>query len=146
MHAVISLPFQSSGEGFGFVFLEAMAFEKPVVGGAHGGTPDLIQDGLNGFLVPHGDAEGLTARSRNCSNTGRSPRTGTGGPRARHAPFPLREFSNETQRNRRPGGSYPESEANSLHRSEQRSYRLTRDPILAQDQMIISGNSRTEVS
>lgn len=37
-----------------------MAFEKPVVGGAHGGTPDLVQDGLNGFLVPHGDAERLT--------------------------------------------------------------------------------------
>jgi phosphatidylinositol alpha-1,6-mannosyltransferase len=55
---IFALP--SSGEGFGFVFLEAMAFEKPVVGGAHGGTPDLVQDGLNGFLVPHGDTERLT--------------------------------------------------------------------------------------
>ena len=55
---IFALP--SSGEGFGFVFLEAMAFEKPVVGGAHGGTPDLVQDGLNGFLVPHGDAGRLT--------------------------------------------------------------------------------------
>ncbi len=54
---IFALP--SSGEGFGLVFLEAMAFEKPVVGGAHGGTLDLIQDGLNGFLVPHGDAESL---------------------------------------------------------------------------------------
>ena len=51
---IFALP--SSGEGFGLVFLEAMALEKPVVGGAHGGTLDLIQDGVTGFLVPHGDA------------------------------------------------------------------------------------------
>lgn len=45
----------SRGEGFGLVFLEAMAFGKPVVGGAHGGTPDVIEDGATGFLVEHGD-------------------------------------------------------------------------------------------
>jgi glycosyltransferase involved in cell wall biosynthesis len=49
----------SSGEGFGLVFLEAMAFGKPVVGGAHGGTPDVIEDGATGFLVRHGDVERL---------------------------------------------------------------------------------------
>lgn len=50
----------SSGEGFGVVFLEAMAFGKPVVGGAHGGTPDVIEDGVTGFLVRHGDTERIT--------------------------------------------------------------------------------------
>ena len=40
------------GEGFGLVFLEAMAFAKPVVGVASGGTLDLIRDGKNGLLVP----------------------------------------------------------------------------------------------
>jgi phosphatidylinositol alpha-1,6-mannosyltransferase len=54
---VFALP--SAGEGFGFVFLEAMALGKPVVGGAHGGTPDLIQHGKTGFLVDHGDQESL---------------------------------------------------------------------------------------
>ena len=50
----------SRGEGFGLVFLEAMAFGKPVVGGAHGGTADVIEDGVTGFLVCHGDIERLT--------------------------------------------------------------------------------------
>jgi len=45
----------SKQEGFGLVFLEAMAFGKPVVGGDHGGTPDIIEDGVTGFLVKHGD-------------------------------------------------------------------------------------------
>lgn len=50
----------SRGEGFGLVFLEAMAFGKPVVGGAHGGMPDVIEDGATGFLVEHGDTARLT--------------------------------------------------------------------------------------
>jgi phosphatidyl-myo-inositol dimannoside synthase len=50
---VFALP--SRGEGFGLVFLEAMACAKPVIGGAHGGTPDVIEDGVSGVLVLHGD-------------------------------------------------------------------------------------------
>ena len=49
----------SSGEGFGLVFLEAMAFAKPVMGAATGGTTDLIQDCVNGMLVPPRDAAKL---------------------------------------------------------------------------------------
>jgi glycosyltransferase involved in cell wall biosynthesis len=45
----------SSGEGFGLVFLEAMAYAKPVIGGAHGGIPDIVEEGVTGHLVPHGD-------------------------------------------------------------------------------------------
>jgi glycosyltransferase involved in cell wall biosynthesis len=49
----------SRGEGFGFVYLEAMARSKPVIGGAHGGAPEVIQDGVTGYLVQHGDTEQL---------------------------------------------------------------------------------------
>jgi phosphatidyl-myo-inositol dimannoside synthase len=49
----------SRGEGFGFVYLEAMARGKAVIGGAHGGAPEVIQDGFTGYLVPHGDTEQL---------------------------------------------------------------------------------------
>jgi phosphatidylinositol alpha-1,6-mannosyltransferase len=50
---IFALP--SKGEGFGLVYLEAMAWGKPVIGGAHGGAPELIEDGVTGYLVPHGD-------------------------------------------------------------------------------------------
>jgi phosphatidyl-myo-inositol dimannoside synthase len=46
----------SRGEGFGFVYLEAMARAKPVIGGAHGGAPEVIKDGVTGYLVQHGDS------------------------------------------------------------------------------------------
>ena len=52
----------SHGEGFGVVFLEAMAYGKPVIGGDHGGTPDIIQEGVNGFLVRYGDIDTLAER------------------------------------------------------------------------------------
>jgi len=55
---VFALP--SRAEGFGLVFLEAMANSKPVIGGAHGGTPDVIEDGVSGLLVPHGDVAMLS--------------------------------------------------------------------------------------
>jgi glycosyltransferase involved in cell wall biosynthesis len=57
---IFALP--SAGEGFGLVFLEAMACKKPVIGGDHGGTPDIIVDGVSGFLVEYGDKGVLMAR------------------------------------------------------------------------------------
>jgi len=39
------------GEGFGIVFLEAMAFGKPVVGPNYGAPTEIIQNGWNGLLV-----------------------------------------------------------------------------------------------
>jgi len=55
--AVFVLP--SGQEGFGIVFLEAMRFAKPCIGGAAGGTPDVIRDGQTGLLVPFGDLPAL---------------------------------------------------------------------------------------
>ena len=49
----------SEKEGFGIVFLEAMAYGKAVIGGAHGGTPSVIQDGETGILVGRFDVDGI---------------------------------------------------------------------------------------
>lgn len=41
----------SSGEGFGFVFVEAMAQGLPVIGGNADATPEVVVDGETGYLV-----------------------------------------------------------------------------------------------
>lgn len=42
----------STGEGFGIVFLEAMACGTPAIGLAFGGSPDALADGALGACVP----------------------------------------------------------------------------------------------
>jgi phosphatidyl-myo-inositol dimannoside synthase len=54
---VFAMP--STGEGFGLVFLEAMAFGLPLIGAGAGGVPDLIEDGTNGYLVAADDLDQL---------------------------------------------------------------------------------------
>jgi glycosyltransferase involved in cell wall biosynthesis len=49
----------SEGEGFGIVFLEAMAHGKPVIGGAHGGTTSVIEHEESGLLVNRLDVDSL---------------------------------------------------------------------------------------
>lgn len=49
-------------ESFGMVALEAMAMGTPVIASEVGGLAHLVQDGINGFLIPSGDAEALAHR------------------------------------------------------------------------------------
>jgi glycosyltransferase involved in cell wall biosynthesis len=48
-------------EGSSMVTLEAMAHRKPLVATAVGGIPDKVYPGVNGLLVPPGDAAALAA-------------------------------------------------------------------------------------
>lgn len=50
-----------SQEGFGIVYLEAMACEVPVISGDADGSADPLQDGKLGWRVPHRDAEAVAA-------------------------------------------------------------------------------------
>jgi phosphatidylinositol alpha-1,6-mannosyltransferase len=52
----------SRQEGFGIVFLEAMAMGTPVIASNHGGVPEIVRDSVTGFLVDQDDIEGLTDR------------------------------------------------------------------------------------
>jgi glycosyltransferase involved in cell wall biosynthesis len=51
-------------EGLGMVLLEAAAAGKPVVATRHGGIPEAVTDGANGFLVPERDIATLADRLR----------------------------------------------------------------------------------
>lgn len=48
-------------ESFGFIYLEAMAHAKPVIGCRVGGVPEVVDDGVTGLLVPPEDPEALAA-------------------------------------------------------------------------------------
>jgi len=54
----------SKKEGFGIVYLEAMATGLPCIGANHGGVPEVIEHGKSGFLVEYDDAEQIVCYLR----------------------------------------------------------------------------------
>lgn len=52
----------SVGEPFGLVMLEAMASGKPIIVTNTGGMPEVVKDGINGFVVGVKDFEFLASR------------------------------------------------------------------------------------
>ena len=54
--------FPSLFEGFGLVLLEALAMGLPIITTAHTAGPDLIHEGVEGFIVPIRDSEAIAAR------------------------------------------------------------------------------------
>ena len=63
--ALRSRPFllPSSQESFGLAALEAMACGVPVVASRVGGLPEVIRDGIDGFLLHPDDIEGMIEAS-----------------------------------------------------------------------------------
>lgn len=57
-------------ESFGFIYIEAMSYGKPVIGCSVGGVPEVIKQGIDGILVPPQDSDSLsraiTQLARDC--------------------------------------------------------------------------------
>ena len=59
---VFAMP--SRGEGFGLTYLEAMSAGLPCVGSVHDAAPEIVEDGVTGFLVDQGNKAQLVDRLR----------------------------------------------------------------------------------
>ena len=52
----------SSGEPFGLTMLESLASARPIIVTDSGGMPEIIQDGITGYVIPVKDFEVLASR------------------------------------------------------------------------------------
>lgn len=78
-HALDIAVLPSLFEGMGRAILEAQAAGKPIIGSRVGGIPDLIEDRVNGLLVPPGDVAALAAAlAQLCQDAGLRERLGRG--------------------------------------------------------------------
>lgn len=81
---VFAMP--STGEGFGIVYLEALAAGVPVVAGNRDGSRDALADGALGALVDPDDTDGL-AQALVAAIEGRSPTPNEGPARFERGAF-----------------------------------------------------------
>ena len=85
MAAFDAFALSSTYEGLPIALIEAMATGCPAVVTRVGGTPEVVADGVQGFLVPPRDPAALAAGLTGCSAT-RTLRAGMGGGRGRPRP------------------------------------------------------------
>jgi glycosyltransferase involved in cell wall biosynthesis len=64
LHAAYALILPSRGEGMPNVLLEAMSFELPVIASRVSGVIDIVEDGVDGLLIPVNDPQALADSMR----------------------------------------------------------------------------------
>ena len=95
MHAAHVLVLPSVFEGFGLVIAEAMATGMPVIASTHSAGPDIIREGIDGYVVEPDDVERLADRLERIRSA-RAAAIEMGAAAARRA----REFSWDAHANR----------------------------------------------
>lgn len=60
-------------EGIPNAIMEAMAMELPILATLHAGIPELVESGLNGFLVAEKDVEAYTSKMKEVTNWEKRP-------------------------------------------------------------------------
>jgi glycosyltransferase involved in cell wall biosynthesis len=86
-------------EPFGRVLLEAMALEKPMIASGDGAVPEILVDGVTGYLFPPNDPEALAARLRDVlGDAGRARSMGRAGRERLEAEFSITRNVAETQK------------------------------------------------
>ncbi|MDH5741892.1 MAG: glycosyltransferase family 4 protein, partial [Nitrospira sp.] len=94
---VVVLP--SLSEGLPFVLLEAMAMARPVVASSVNGVPEIIQDGLNGLLIPPRNPQALEEAIRSLlRNPVQAVRMGKAGQQEVAAAFTVHKMIDDTVR------------------------------------------------
>jgi N-acetyl-alpha-D-glucosaminyl L-malate synthase BshA len=53
----------SATESFGLAALEAMSYRVPVLANQVGGLPEVVREGVDGYLTPLGDVDAMAARA-----------------------------------------------------------------------------------
>ena len=95
---IFTLP-STCEEAFGMVLIEAMAMGKPVVATRVGGIPEIVEDGVNGLLVPPGDVPALArALSRYIDDRHFCERAGAEGSRVVETKFSARVMGDNFER------------------------------------------------
>jgi glycosyltransferase involved in cell wall biosynthesis len=61
MDGARALLLPSASEGLPRIVIESFMRGRAVIGSRAGGTPDIVEDGVNGLLVPAGDPGALAA-------------------------------------------------------------------------------------
>lgn len=89
----IAFVLPSAKEGFGLVFLEAMANGKPVIAAAAGAAPEVVTNEKTGLVVPYGDVTAIaTALSRLCRDEGLRTKLGACGRNAVETAFGFAQY------------------------------------------------------
>ena len=60
-------------EGIPNAVMEAMAMELPIISTKHAGIPELVEDGVNGYLVEEKDIETYAKRMNDILSWGKQP-------------------------------------------------------------------------